>query len=332
MTLSIIIPYYNNNSWIARTLDSLMDQDLDPSDYEIIVVDDGSDEEPAVVKEYESRHAQISYHRRDHSGVAAARNYGLSLARGNWLHFCDGDDIIRPMVFGGLVSVAEEKGLEMVFTRRVWIKPSDPLPEPHRNFSSVSGIMTGMEYLGDASLPLSWGMGSYLLKRSVVEKHNLSFENIFYVEDRMFMIDLLQKTSRVAYVDVDLYCYIQHEVSILHSKRKQNGPDFIAAEFVFLDKLAAMKDTPDIPGRTLDNVKMLCANEAYNILINAFRYCPVEQTVDSISRLKEMGIYPIGKTDNRIVSRVRPLINCRHLWVFFCRCYHLLPQRLRFYS
>ena len=49
MRLSVIIPYYNAEAWIGRLLDSLLDQDLEPSDYEIVVVDDGSEEEPVAL-------------------------------------------------------------------------------------------------------------------------------------------------------------------------------------------------------------------------------------------------------------------------------------------
>ena len=52
MKLSVIIPYYNTNALIGRALDSLLDQDLDPSEYEIIVVDDGSKDEPVILHHY----------------------------------------------------------------------------------------------------------------------------------------------------------------------------------------------------------------------------------------------------------------------------------------
>ena len=103
MLLSIIIPYYNRNHLIGRMLDSLLDQDISPSDYEIIVVDDGSQEEPVVLKDYANRYPQIHYHRIDHAGVSPARNIGLSLATGKWLYFCDSDDFLQRKVLKGII-------------------------------------------------------------------------------------------------------------------------------------------------------------------------------------------------------------------------------------
>lgn len=95
MRLSVIIPYYNSNTWIGKALNSLLDQDLDPSDYEIIVVDDGSDEEPTVLNEYVSRFPLIRYYRIEHVGLSSARNTGMALAQGDWLYFCDSDDYVQ---------------------------------------------------------------------------------------------------------------------------------------------------------------------------------------------------------------------------------------------
>ena len=82
MLLSVIIPYYNADTWIGKALDSLLDQDLPQSEYEIIVVDDGSTEDEKILKDYVSRFPNIHYYRIDHAGLSPARNYGLSKASG----------------------------------------------------------------------------------------------------------------------------------------------------------------------------------------------------------------------------------------------------------
>ena len=114
MKLSVIIPYYNTNATIGQALDSLLDQDLEASEYEIIVVDDGSTEEPVVLKDYAHRFSQVQYHRLAHAGLSPARNYALSVARGDWLYLCDSDDYVQPQVFGGIIAAAEANRLEMI--------------------------------------------------------------------------------------------------------------------------------------------------------------------------------------------------------------------------
>ena len=242
MKLSIIIPYYNADAYIGRMLDSLLDQDLAAGEYEIIVVDDGSEEEPTVLMDYVRRFPQIQYHRIAHAGLSPARNHGLTQAHGDWLYFCDSDDYVQRRVLGGIIGTAEAHGLEMVRARHLHLHPSDPIPEPRRNFTALSPVQTGLEYIGDPTVWFSWGVWGYLIRRSVIDAAALTFEPIFYVEDRLFMLDLFPRIRRIAFVDVDLYYYLQYDTSILHSRKRHDGPGYKSAMLEYLRRLTALID------------------------------------------------------------------------------------------
>lgn len=90
---SIIIPLYNKVSVIADTLQSVLTQDY--SQYEIVVVDDGSTDGSAeVVKNLNDR--RIRLFQIPNGGVSHARNYGAQQAQNRWLMFLDGDDLFKP--------------------------------------------------------------------------------------------------------------------------------------------------------------------------------------------------------------------------------------------
>ena len=92
-TYSIIIPLYNKERQIARTLDSVLRQTM--PDFEAIVVDDGSrDKSAEVVQSYTD--SRIRYVRKENEGVSSARNRGIAEARGEWLLFLDADDLLLP--------------------------------------------------------------------------------------------------------------------------------------------------------------------------------------------------------------------------------------------
>lgn len=90
---SIIIPCYNYARFLGRALDSAISQP--GSDYEIIIIDDGStDDTKSIVKEYLNKPncSQLHYHRQNNSGASVARNRGVELSSGHFLIFLDADD------------------------------------------------------------------------------------------------------------------------------------------------------------------------------------------------------------------------------------------------
>jgi len=90
--VSVVIPVYNGESLIGDAIQSALDQTF--RDFEIIVVDDGSiDQTNRVVSQF-SR--SVYYHRQENQGAGAARNLGVSLAKGEWIAFLDADDVWYP--------------------------------------------------------------------------------------------------------------------------------------------------------------------------------------------------------------------------------------------
>ncbi len=93
--ISVIVPVYNVEPYLAQCLDSLLAQTF--SDIEIIVVDDGStDGCPQICDEYSRRDERITVFHTDNHGLSAARNLGIDNSHGEWLMFVDSDDWVEP--------------------------------------------------------------------------------------------------------------------------------------------------------------------------------------------------------------------------------------------
>jgi glycosyltransferase involved in cell wall biosynthesis len=91
--ISVIIPLYNKEHEIKRTLDSILSQTY--QNFEIIVVDDlSTDRGPAIVRSYND--PRISFIPQEHHGVSYTRNHGIDLATGNFVAFLDADDEWMP--------------------------------------------------------------------------------------------------------------------------------------------------------------------------------------------------------------------------------------------
>ena len=107
--LSVIIPLYNCEPFIKPCLDSILAQPLAPSDYEVIIVDDGStDQSVAVASGYAARHGHIHLIRQENQGVACARNRALQAASGDYVTFVDSDDELSPNTLQPLMQMLHE--------------------------------------------------------------------------------------------------------------------------------------------------------------------------------------------------------------------------------
>lgn len=91
--ISIIIPVYNIEKYIANCLESVVSQTY--NNIEVIVIDDGSNDKTGEICDiYASKYRFIQVHHQQNSGVCVARNYGLNTYSGNWVFFLDGDDTL----------------------------------------------------------------------------------------------------------------------------------------------------------------------------------------------------------------------------------------------
>ena len=123
--ISVIIPVYNLEKYLARTLDSVLAQTY--KNLEIILVNDGSaDESPAIMEYYASLDSRIKTIHKENGGVTSARLSGVGAATGDWIGFVDGDDLIEPEMFERLIKNAlhyqadiSHCGYQMVFPSRV---------------------------------------------------------------------------------------------------------------------------------------------------------------------------------------------------------------------
>ena len=133
MLLSIVVPTYNVEKYIANCLDSLLDQDLSADIYEILVINDGStDNSPKIATKYSESHDNVIVVNQENGGLSEARNKGIALAKGKYIYFIDSDDYIAKNTLGLIMETLETHdldllGVDIIETSRLDLKISKNL-------------------------------------------------------------------------------------------------------------------------------------------------------------------------------------------------------------
>jgi len=125
--VSVVIPTYNQLGLLEKTIDSVLNQTY--QDYEVIVVDDGSqDNTRELVNSFQNRNKRIKYFYQKNKGVSAARNLGITNARGKYIALLDHDDRWLPHYLEESVKFLErDKSIELVFSWVIGVDKADNL-------------------------------------------------------------------------------------------------------------------------------------------------------------------------------------------------------------
>ena len=114
--ISVIIPAYNSQQFIAETLDNMLNQSL--KDIEVVIVNDGStDGTQAVIDEYVKKSPIFKSYIQENAGVSAARNNGLTKATGEYVVFLDADDYFSDTSLEAFYETAKRTDADVVIGR-----------------------------------------------------------------------------------------------------------------------------------------------------------------------------------------------------------------------
>ena len=179
--LSAIIPAYKVEKSIADCLESILKQNVDKM--EIIIIDDGSiDNTRTIIEKYAEKYKQIvPVFCFENKGVSAARNAGLDVAHGDYIHFCDGDDSVPDRAYEELLRIAKEENADLVTGNYSRMYPNEnSVIKPFSHYTAP----TGKERCFESGNSMLWNK---IYRRSLFEKNHLRFdEELKIYEDCLF--------------------------------------------------------------------------------------------------------------------------------------------------
>ena len=231
MKLSIIVPIYNVAPYLRKCVDSLLAQDI--SDYEIILVDDGSTDDSGAIADEIVREAignsqspianspTLRVIHQENAGLSAARNTGIAVAQGDYIMFVDSDDYLQPNALGALLAQAERDNLDVLRFRYQNVKESGEVFVPHEGMKTdyndySSNPTDGLSFLNERMWVQCYVV-QFLVKAAIVRQE--LFTPGIYFEDTDWTPRMLLRAKRVASTDLVAYNYLWREGSITLSQK-----------------------------------------------------------------------------------------------------------------
>lgn len=208
---SIIIPVYNVENYIKRTLDSVFKQTY--KDFEVIIVDDGcTDNSITLAKEYD-----VKIINEDHVGVSQARNIGQKHAKGEYLLFLDSDDYWNKDLLANINKSLKSKPDVVRFQVRTVTDNKEKIDYKEKRFIGLNGIDAFSKIVNFHFIESIW---CYAIRREYYEKEKFQFKKGKIHEDFGLTPLIIMKAKTINSISYIGYNYYRRSGSIM------NTPDY----------------------------------------------------------------------------------------------------------
>ncbi len=237
--ISVIVPVYNAEAYLDRCMKSIYDQTF--SDYEIILVNDGStDNSLEMCRAYAAKDERVTVIDKENGGAGSARNAGIAAASGEYLAFPDVDDWFEPEMYEELYALAKQQDYDIVFSgannynqkleylNTVTCKPVDyrTQEECRKHIMDVFPTSTIFD--------VPWNK---LYKLEPIRACNVHFSDHKRCQDAMFNLDVYNAASSVVSTEKAYYNYINNDTEKVNRKFPKNYIDINVAYFSHLKEL-----------------------------------------------------------------------------------------------
>lgn len=221
VAVSVIVPFYNVAPWLEDCLTSLEKQGLE--NIEVILVNDGStDGSRSIAERYAERNSNFTLVDRENGGAGAARNTGLSRARGEYVYFLDSDDYLAENALEILYTKASRENLDVLkfsaytFTDGCknfqWAsdggyKYKDCYPEIYRGMDALRMFIENGDVFPSCCM--------MIVRRETIDHNALRFCEGVMLEDNLFHFQLMALSERTALFNQPLYYRRVREGSVM---------------------------------------------------------------------------------------------------------------------
>lgn len=276
--ITIIIPCYNVERYIAKCIRSVFQQDLHEDEFEVIIVDDDSpDGSLAIAREVTQNRKNITIISQENKGLGGARNTGVLNATGEYLLFLDSDDWLLPNVLKNLLIIAEQDALDILEFSAQGINSEGKILYQISNNSTV--FNSGFDYYNNIRYMNS--ACNKLYRRDFLRKNNILFLEQIFIEDFEFNTRCLASVKKIKATDLLVSQFLQSTNSITRNT------DGVKKNKMITDIIFVIRETSKLYKKCSKNKQTdLFFLERLNFLVSTLFY----QLVKRKSSYKEMKV------------------------------------------
>lgn len=300
MFLSIIIPAYNVQAYLEKCVLSCLNQDIDDSLYEIVIVNDGSEDDTRKIAELlANKYSNIHLINQENKGLSCARNVGLKNAQGEYVWFIDSDDYIEPCILGHISAVLREYNTDALWLQ--WRQVDESLnvcPKEKKWINKdCKKVMSGKHFLIEV-LGMCFYAWSFIFKRDFLLLNDLSFKEGIYYEDIEAIPFFLIKAESVKYEPLLSYNYLQRKGSILHSFNLKVVDDLM---YVYTKYSKLEIDSIELKKR-FDNIRLFVARLCLNVVSSSSDKADLKNVIDLINVHSCRSLYACNSIKKSLIN------------------------------
>ena len=213
MKISVIVPVYNCAKYLSKCLDSLATQTF--RNFEVICINDGSkDDSLAILNSYSLKDKRFRVFSTQNRGQGATRNLGMKYAKGEYIYFMDGDDMLDPKTLEICYSYLLAKRLDLIMFDAETVYETEVLEKKFHGYKNAykrsreyNQIYNGIEIFNKLVNNNDYFVSPclFMCSRALIERHNIVFPEGIIYEDNVFTYQLILSANRVSHIQKKLY-------------------------------------------------------------------------------------------------------------------------------
>lgn len=269
--ISVIIPAYNVEQYVAECLESVLSQSL--TSIEVICINDGSSDATLdILNEYKERDNRVVVLTQENKGVSASRNRGIASAQGEYLYFIDADDMLKENALEILYRNVKEKELDVLYFDSDVFFMSDRLREDMKLYldyyvrkGDYCAVTTGKRLFVSMQVNGEYRVSPCLkiMNREYCLRTGLHFHEGVLFEDNAFELACILNATRVCHLKEQLYLRRMREDSTVTQKTKFAHAYGYYIAYVDMTRIAS--------GLELDSEELLGVSNALNGVLSSAR-------------------------------------------------------------